>query len=348
MKAFASSVGQFLKRLAIAGINLLVPLHTGLITGYFVMRWLGWGDLWFVDALAFVLPWLFAPLVVLWPGVLLLRRTRFFVALAVVPTALFLLTYGRLYLPRWPVRADDPAFTAMAYNILYQNADANGIVAAIEAQSPDLIGLHELQGPMAETLEARLTDRYPYYRVDPWCGFFSRYPILRYETLPYENSSRVMGQQVTLDIDGHQVNVLSIHPRSPPFHRKHVPFLGLTLGIPTGFDNRDRDAELRAVLECVAALDGPVVVIGDFNLSDQQEMYRLLTNHLRDAHQEAGWGMGFTWTNYRNLGLPMWRIDYVLHSPDLVALSAETGDFGGSDHRPMIARLAFRKDGREP
>ena len=44
----------FLKRLAIAGVNLLTPLHAGLIATYFALRWLGGGDLWFVDALPLI------------------------------------------------------------------------------------------------------------------------------------------------------------------------------------------------------------------------------------------------------------------------------------------------------
>jgi hypothetical protein len=76
----------------------------------------GGGDLWFVDALSYMLPWLFAPLVALLPLVLL-RRSRLLLILVAVPTALFLLTYGHLYLPRWPVRAADPtSFTVMTYN----------------------------------------------------------------------------------------------------------------------------------------------------------------------------------------------------------------------------------------
>jgi len=37
----------------------------------------------------------------------------------------------------------------------------------------------------------------------------------------------------------------------------------------------------------------------------------------------------------------MWRIDYVFHSPDLLAFSTAVGDYSGSDHRPVIARLGF-------
>ena len=78
------------------------------------------------------------------------------------------------------------------------------------------------------------------------------------------------------------------------------------------------------------------------DLTDQQGLYAPLTRHLRDAHHESGWGMGFTFTRFPRFGLPMWRIDYVFHSPDLVALSTAVEDYGGSDHRPVIVRLAFR------
>lgn len=326
----------FLKRLAIAGVNLLTPLHAGLIVTYFALRWLGGGDLWFVDALGYVLPWLFAPLVALLPAVLL-RRSLLLLALVAAPTALFLLTYGHLYLPHWPVRAAGPTFTVMTYNVLYRNSDADGIAAAIEAHAPDFFGLRELEPPVVQALESRFADRYPYRRVEPGCGFFSRYPILEYEAFRLDEGH--WAQQCLLDIDGYQVTVLSVHPRSPPLRGFH-PF-GLPLGIPTGFANQGRDADVRDLLSRLEGMDGPLVLIGDFNLTDQQSLYAVLTRHLRDAHRESGWGMGFTFTRFPRLGLPAWRIDYVFHSPDLVPLSTTVGDYGGSDHRPVIARLKF-------
>jgi len=329
----------FLKRLAVAGVNLLTPLHAGLIVTYYTLRWLGGSHLWFADALGYVLPWLFAPLLVLLPGTLL-RRSRLLVILAAVPAALCLLTYGQLYLPRMPVRAVGPTFTAMTYNVLYRNRDADQVAAAIEAHGPDFFGLRELEAPLAQALESRLTDRYPFHKVEPGCGFWSRYPILQYEAFRLGGGEGHFVQQLALDVDGHEVTVLSVHPRSPPLQGFHP--LGLPLGVPTGFANEGRDADMRDLLAHLEELDGPLVVMGDFNLSDQQAPYAELTRHLRDAHRESGWGMGFTFTRFPRLGLPMWRIDYVFHSPDLVALSTVVGDYGGSDHRPVIARLAFR------
>ena len=338
----ASSPPGFLKRLAIAGVNLLAPLHAGLIITYFALRWLGGGDLWFVDALGYVLPWLFVPLVVLLPAVLL-RRSRLLLVLVAVPTALFLFTYGHLYLPRWPVRAAGPTFTVMTHNVLYLNSDADGVAAAIEAHAPDFFGLRELEPPMAEALASQFADRYPYYKLEPGCGFFSRYPILQYEAFRLSRGEGSWVQHCVVDIDGYQVNVLSVHPRSPPLLGFH-PF-GLPLGIPTGFANQGRDADVRDLLSRLEQVDRPLVVIGDFNLTDQQSLYAPLTRHLRDAHRESGWGTGFTFTRFPRFGIPTWRIDYVFHSADLVALSTAVGDCGGSDHRPVIARLVFRGPG---
>lgn len=331
----------FLKRLAFAAANLLAPLHAALILAYFALRWLGRGGFWPVDALGYILPWLFLPLVALLPAVLW-RRSRLLLAVAAVPAALFLLTYGALYLPRWPARAAGPAFTVLTYNVLYLNADVEGVAGQIEAHAPDLFALRELQPPLARALESRFAGQYPYRRFEPGCGFFSRYPILEYEAFQLVVGEGGWAQRLVLDVEGRPLNVLSVHPHSPPLVGFH-PF-GLPLGIPTGFDNAERDADIHALLARLEEIGKPLVVVGDFNLTDQQSLYPALTRTLRDAHRESGWGLGFTFTRFRRLGLPTWRIDYVFHSPDLTALATTVGDWGGSDHRPVIARLAFRTE----
>jgi endonuclease/exonuclease/phosphatase (EEP) superfamily protein YafD len=327
------------KRLVIAGINLLTPLHAGLIIAYFMLRWLGGGRLWFIDALGYILPWLFTPLTVLLPAALL-RRSRRLLVVAAVPAVLFLLTYGHLYLPRLPVCASGPTFTVMTYNILGRNRDTNGVAASVEVHAPDFFGLHELEPRMAKALEVRFAERYPYHEVGRGCGIFSRYPVLQCETVYPGLGSGFDAQQCVLDIEGYHVTVLNVHPRSPPL--RGFRLFGLPLGIPTGLANEGRDADVRALLARIEETEDPLIVIGDLNLTDQQSLYQPLTYHLRDAHREGGWGMGFTFARFPRLGLAMWRIDYVLHSPDLVTLSTQVGDFGGSDHRPVIAELAFR------
>ena len=334
----ASSRLGFLKRLVLAGIHLLVPLHTGLLLAYYLVRWLGGQDFWFIDALSYILPWLFVPTVLLLPLSWLAHR-RVWRIIALVPVLLFVGTYGALFCPRIPAPVTSPAFTAMTYNVLYLNSDVDGVVASIEAQDADIVGLRELTPEVAAPLAERLALRYPHHRLDTWCGLWTRLPILAYESFLLDEGRGQPAQQALVDVGGRAVTVLSVHPRSPPLRGFHL--FGLPLGIPTGFFNQGRDADMRSLLARIDQIEGPMVVIGDLNLTDQQSLYPALMRRLRDAHREAGWGMGFTFTRFRGLELPMWRIDYVLHTPDLVAVRTAVGEYGGSDHRPVWAELGF-------
>ena len=340
-KILTSPIVGFLKRLMVAGLHVLTPLQTGLLITYYTMRELGRGDFWIIDALSYILPWMYLPFIILLPGIFLLRRTRLMLILVVIPTMLFLLTYGNLYLPRLMVRSTGPTFTVMSYNVLWSNTQADRVAAAIEEHAPDIVGLQELLPSMGAALEERLAERFPYRKLENSYGVLSRFPILEYEFYQLGDGTGSWVQQMVLEIDGHRVNLLHAHPRSPPLEGFH-PF-GLPLGIPTGFHNQDRDADIRGLLRRVERLEDPLVVIGDFNMTDQQIMYAPLTSRLKDAHRESGWGMGFTFSRFPSIGLPMWRIDYVFYSPDLVALSTTTGDYGGSDHRPVNAELSFRE-----
>jgi vancomycin resistance protein VanJ len=341
VRVLKSPLVGFLKRLMVAGLNVLTPLQTGLLVTYYALRELGGGELWFIDALSYILPWLYLPFIILLPGVLLLRRTRLMLILVAIPSMLFMSSYGRLYLPRSSVRSTGPTFTVMSYNVLWSNQQADRVAAAIEEHDPDIVGLQEILPSMGAALEERLAERYPYRRLENSYGVLSHFPIVHYEFYQLGEGTGSWVQEMVLEIDGHRVNLLHAHPRSPALEGFH-PF-GLPLGIPTGFLNQGRDADIRGLLSRVERLEDPLIVIGDFNLTDQQIMYTPLTSRLKDAHRESGWGMGFTFSRFPSIGLPMWRIDYVFYSPDLVARSATTGDYGGSDHRSVIAELSFYK-----
>jgi vancomycin resistance protein VanJ len=339
--ATSSTQASFLRRFAVIVLSVLVSLHAGLIVAYFCARWLSGNSLWPVDAAAYVLPWLFAPSLLLLPAALICRF-RFLTCVAVVPLLIFSSVYGHLYLPRWPAYTADPAFTVLTHNVLYTNEDVDAVAAEIERYTPDFFGLRELEPSMAEALDDRFAERYPYHRVEPGCGFWSRYPILSYEAFQLVEGQGAWAQQLVLDVDGRAVSVLSVHPRSPPVYG--IPFSELPAVLPAEFPNQDRDTDLRGLLERLEGVGGPLVIIGDFNATDQQALYAPLTRRLRDAQRESGWGMGFTFSNRPDVGLALWRIDYVFYTPDLVALSTGVGDYGGSDHRPVIARLAFRAE----
>jgi vancomycin resistance protein VanJ len=342
----APSQPGFPKRLALACLNILVPLNVGLILAYYLIREVSQTKLWFIQALHYILPWLFIPLVPLLPLAILLR-SRIKTLLLTLPVILFLLTYGELYLPRLPVHTTGEPIKFMTFNVWGGNDQFDQIASEIQAHNPDLLSLHEFSPPIVEALENRLAESYPYYRIHPGVGFFSRYPILKSHAFRLGGFYGIPGpwaQHIVVDVDGEEVNIFNVHPPSPPLQGEHI--LGLPFRIPTNFRTEGYELAVREILWRMEQVNGSILVVGDLNFTDQEEEYKLLTRTLQDAHRECGWGMGFSFARFPSTGLALWRIDYVLHSADFVCLRTEMGDFAGSDHRPVIAELG-RKRGEE-
>jgi vancomycin resistance protein VanJ len=316
----------FVRRLLRAGCNLLVVAYVAGLALYFGLRGLGGGGLWYVEALGYVLPWLFAPLLLLVPLVLLLR-SRVLLILVALPVAAFLLLYGGLYLPRRPVAAGGQTFTVLTYNINGRNREVEAIAAQIERYDPDVVALHEVNATMHKALKARLLDRYPYQQREPGIGLYSRLPIEDYQAYRLGGEEGPWAQQGRLLVDGQTVTLLNAHPRTPTGELRH-------------FATSGHAADVGDLLARVEGIDGPLLVVGDLNLTDQNTGYRALARRLHDAYREAGRGLGFTFRGSEG-GPALWRIDFVLHTPDLAALDVALGDYGGSDHRPLVATLAW-------
>jgi endonuclease/exonuclease/phosphatase (EEP) superfamily protein YafD len=101
------------------------------------------------------------------------------------------------------------------------------------------------------------------------------------------------------------------------------------------------DAEVARLEQELHAVRGAALLLCDCNLTDTSQAYAQLATFLSDSFREVGWGFGHSSFGQRAPYLAQ-RIDYVWHSEGLVALEAFIGPDGGSDHRPVIARLALR------
>lgn len=107
----------------------------------------------------------------------------------------------------------------------------------------------------------------------------------------------------------------------------------------THLEHTSRGLRRRQVGEVLEQLaDGPAsaVVVGDLNATARSPEVRVLLGTLRDAWA-AGRGDGYTHRTER----PRRRIDYVLHTPDLVAERAYVVGGDGSDHLAVVADLSF-------
>ncbi len=282
--------------------------------------------------------WLLPLIPLLAAAVLVRARAAGVVALLVgLP---FLAYYAPLFVPHAePAIAAD--VTVMTYNILVSNTDAAQIAENIRAHDPDVVALQELTGAMAARLQPQLASAYPYRLISSaqGLGLYSRYPLRDPSvlTLGPENS---YAQRVTVDTPEGPLTVYNAHPRNPDIRwgrwRGRWPYVA-------DFDPTRRDVAVARLADLVAREQGPLIVLGDLNLSEHNAGYARLTASLRDAHREAGYGLGNTFpvapVGSIRLPFPLIRIDYVLYSDDLRAVTAQTGASGGSDHRPVIARL---------
>lgn len=330
----------FLKRLTMAATVLFAPLHVAIVLLYFVARLAGHVEHWLVDALSYVLPLLLLVSILHLPGAIW-RRSKFLALAMALPLVMFGILYGPSYLPRLASKEVGPSFTVMSYNLWAGNYQYDSIVAAIIEMDPDVVGLQEITDRIADEIQSDLADRYPYHTIDSGQAVFSRFPIVDREILLIgDERAPIPVQHLVLDVNGRQIGLVNAHPHSPQLMSSRV--LGLRLGYPSGLMTRWRDLELREMMSAVETMEGPLVVLGDFNLTDLQAVYGEITQVLLDAHKEAGYGLGLTRTPVRGIGPATWRIDFVFYTPELTALSTRTGDFAGSDHRPVVAELAFR------
>jgi endonuclease/exonuclease/phosphatase family metal-dependent hydrolase len=232
--------------------------------------------------------------------------------------------------------------TVLTYNVGNGMADPRRLAALLRPGAVDVVGLQELAHAQAHVL-SELVDVYPYQVLMPGGftgkGLLSRYPIRDHERLLLYPGRPDL--QATLEVDGAGLNVWVVHPPPPRFAGPRFAFH------PTAV------SQITA-LAALALEHPPGVLLGDFNMTPRHSLYSSLRSAgLVDAFALAGVGRGFTLP--RRLGKaarlqhglhhlplrPVARVDYIWCTPGVQPEAAWVGDDAGSDHLPVVARLAL-------
>ncbi len=64
----------------------------------------------------------------------------------------------------------------------------------------------------------------------------------------------------------------------------------LPIIVPTDLLADLRDRDMHELLQTIEPMHAPLVMVGDFNLTDQHQWYSRITERFLDAHRVAGWG----------------------------------------------------------
>ncbi len=336
MEASFKSIVTILARLYLLGLCTWLVLY--LLTGEHLLV---------IALLNNVVVYFFLPLPLVLLAAVFTRRWELWAG-TLLGAVTFAWLWGGLFLPAPPrATAGRETLTVMTYNVLGLHDFSAPVIETIRQENADVVLIQELNFGLAHALQAELSSEYSYQSLVPQrdvhgMGVLSRYPLRSQEQkLPLDWIG--VPQELFLDWNGHTISLVNFHMQSSTIN---------ALG-SYGRDNDKRTLQAQALLD-FAAEAGPFIAAGDANSSPLTPAYRLLSQGLKDAWRQAGFGLGHTFPgsdipgsmrpHLAGLPLPQWlaRIDYIFHSGHFKTVQARTAAFDGvSDHRGVVAVLMW-------
>lgn len=284
-----------------------------------------------------IIAWLNNVSYLLWAGAIILVipaiifRRPHIILLMIIPILVFSINYLPMYFtrevkPPW----DTEYLTLLTYNINLAPPNMVGIAQDIRTIDADIVAIQELTPDAVTVFEAELAEQYPYRAFHPVDSFYGQGVMSKYPIIGDEFWKIYLGHQRTqIDINGQVIRLYNVHP----IH--HIlPFWG--------FDVSRRTDEVNFFLEKASHETIPILIAGDFNMTDQSADYQRVTASYHDSYKQVGYGMGTTFPAHIPFLPSLLRIDYVFHSSEFITLRADVlRSTGGSDHRPLVVQLAL-------
>ncbi len=238
-----------------------------------------------------------------------------------VPVAMFLL----------PLATTTPVSSAscraMLINVNTQRGSPSRVIAAIRRENPDIVVLEEISDKWVEAL-GPILESYAIRKIQTrddnfGIGLLSRVPCVSTQVV-YMGEAEVPSILTEATLEGRRLILVATHP------------------LPPGGPNYSayRNEQLEVVARRVAAMDGPVLLLGDLNVTPWSHYYRrfVSTSGLSDA--ATGRTIMPTWPTFCSL---LWiQIDHCFHSDEIDIGATRVGENVGSDHYPLIVDFALR------
>lgn len=173
---------------------------------------------------------------------------------------------------------------------------------------------------------------------------FSKYPILRAETIVFEESNNC-AMWVDLSIGRQTIRVFNCHLQTTNINQqRHLLQAEATVDkqqvehikemLNHNFRLRATQADLlRSLIDTTAY---PVILCGDFNDTPASYVYRTIKGDMKDSFKTCGKGYQYTYRYLKKL----LRIDYIFYSgEDFKGVRHYSPRFDYSDHHPVVTVL---------
>jgi endonuclease/exonuclease/phosphatase (EEP) superfamily protein YafD len=258
-------------------------------------------------------------------------RNKWIAAAAIATVIGFGATQLPLYVGGPGVAGPDAPLRVLTSNMRYGRADADELVRLVRERDVDVLAVQEITADASRRLEAAgLSELLPYALLKPepgaqGTGIFSRYPLDQL-LVPGAYNNPPTAATVHFASGGQTVDVVfaSVHPRSP---------------LPTYTPVWSNELEHMAAW--ADSIDGPVILAGDFNATnDHAQMREFFDRGYLDGAARAGGGYLATFPSDSRLP-PLIAIDHVLTRGGPVTTDIASITVGGTDHRAVLATVAL-------
>ena len=259
--------------------------------------------------------------------------TLLFAAMAAVSLLLQAWKIAR-FSPLWPKRshsytgepADAPVFTLMASNVKQGNRDYSQLKDLVREIDPDIAVFMETDEDWITELKD-ITSDYEWSMERPYDNAYGMYLVSRHKLVDPEIKEllkeRVPSFHMDVELgDGNTFRLITVHPEPPVPH-------AVTSG---------RDGEISLVGDIARDHGGAMIVAGDLNDVAWSRTTRrfLRISRLLDPREGRGqfnsFHAGHFWAR--------WPLDHIFHTPHFKLVTIERLPNIGSDHFPMLFKLA--------
>lgn len=300
------------------------------------------GDRWWpATLLTFGPRWIvLAPLPILVPPMLLCQR-RHWLPLGAAGALVIGPIMGYCVPWHWPADSKPSqgaaALCFVTYNAGERGNDPQRLGEFVARILPDVMTINEWgQGPPPPCFDKdwHVVQKGPVL-------FASRFPIVRVEPL---NSPRLepWSQPATrfdIETEWGVIHVVGVHLETP---REGIEELVGSRGRDFAAmeqTSRIRETESELARELAAAIPGPTIVAGDFNMPVDSAIYRRDWSGWQNAFSAAGLGFGYTkFTRWFAV-----RIDHILADASFRIVSASVCPGLGGDHHPVVSSLELKR-----
>lgn len=254
-------------------------------------------------------------------------------ALVMAANAAYVVKFTRL----WPTQSraatraqiQDVArqVSILTCNVKKSNRDHLRLIDLVHQEAPDLVILIEIDEVWAAALDP-LARSYPFGILHPQdngygIGLLSRLPILEH-SIDDMVTERVPSIRAAIRLPaGEAFRLYAVHPEPPT----------------ATHDTLGRDSEIAAVGMAARRDALPAIVAGDLNdvaWSTTTRRFQRLSQLL-----DPRVGRGFFSTFHADYPVFRWPLDHLFHDPRFRLIDVRRGPHIGSDHFPILFRLAL-------